>query len=761
MTPKSGVIICIAYILGLLSTSVAWGGYGVLVLGIAAAILSSFGRTSKLYNRFGQIKPQLWLIAGLIGFLATVYFQLRIPQPAANDISRFVASADVTPGRQVVTVQGEVASTPRLTRNQRSQFWLEASKLDVRNNLANADKEVTGKLYVTVPLLQATGLHQGQAIAVIGILYKPKPSNNPGTFDFRAYLAQEGGFAGLKGRKVSLLNEEYSRWGWWAVRQRIIRSQVQWLGVPEGPLVSALVLGNRVVDLPFNISDLFIKIGLAHALAASGFQVSLILGIVLALARRFSSRIQFGSGVLALITFVCLSGPQPSVLRAFVMGIGALAALVLQRQVKPLGLLLLAATLLLLFNPVWIWNLSFDFSFLSTLGLVITVPALVKRLDWLPPTVATLIAVPIAAFVWTIPLQLFKFGLVSPYSILVNIVTTIPLSIISIGAFISAIAALFLPIAGSAIAWLLYYPTHALIATVEFFSNLPGATVAVGTISSVQCVALYSLIGLVCLQKWWQQRWWVAGLMAISLVFIPIWQVQATTRVTVLATGTEPVLVIQDRGRVLLVNSGKANNARYTVLPFLQQQGVNQIDWAIALNSPSSDNSAWLEILQRLPIKNLYAFSDREAALATIQKQVGRSHVNYQYLNFGQMVATDSTSIKVLNNQIPALQLQIKDQNWLILGSQPKEQLTIAKKLPQAQVLLWSGNLDPDIIQAVKPEVAIASATTLNHNTMSTLLQAKAKVFLTGQDGAIEWTPKGKFKATTETVEDKAALLSS
>ena len=44
---------------------------------------------------------------------------------------------------------------------------------------------------------------------------------------------------------------------------------------------------------------------------------------------------------------------------------------------------------------------------------------------------------------------------------------------------------------------------------------------------------------------------------------------------------------------------------------------------------------------------------------------------------------------------------------------------------------------------------------------MSALLQAKAKVFLTGRDGAIGWTPKGKFEATTETVEDKAALLSS
>jgi len=43
---------------------------------------------------------------------------------------------------------------------------------------------------------------------------------------------------------------------------------------------------------------------------------------------------------------------------------------------------------------------------------------------------------------------------------------------------------------------------------------------------------------------------------------------QATLfRATVLATAAEPVLVIQDQGKVLLVNSGTANTARFAVLP--------------------------------------------------------------------------------------------------------------------------------------------------------------------------------------------------
>ena len=758
MIQINGTIFCFTYILGLLATGVANGGYGLICVGLIASSLSYFGRRSilrnKLHRSFWHIKPQIWLMAGLVGFGAAIYFQIRTPHPSENDVSKFI-TADVQDSAQLVTVQGKITSTPRLTRNQRSQFWLEPFYLSIGNSFS---KNVSGKLYTTVPLLQATGLHEGEAIAVTGVLYKPKPANNPGGFNFQAYLAREGSFAGLKGREVSLINSDVNNnnnWGWWAIRQRIIRSQVRWLGVPEGVLVSAMVLGNRVVDLPSSISDSFIQVGLAHALAASGFQVSLILGVLLAIAQRFSSRTQFIIGVSALLTFLGLTGLQPSVLRAVIMGIGALTALALERKVQPLGLILLAATLLLAINPIWIWDLGFEFSFLATLGLIITVPALIKKLDWLPPAIANLIAVPISAYIWTIPLQIYNFGLISPYSILVNIITTIPISIISLGAFISAIAALIYPNIGSALAWLLYYATHLLIGIVDCFAKLPGATTAIGTITSLQLVVIYALFILACIQKWWQKKWWIVGLITISLVFVPTWQTQANLfRVTVLAAGKEPVLVIQDRGKVLLLNSGNESTSRFTVLPFLQQQGINQIDWAVAAEPHSANNrDDWSLLLQNLLVKKFYNCPNRTRSTAS---KLDRT--NCQQLLLDRTISTGSTSIKLLDSQKPILQIQLQDWTWLILGEKEIEKPN--EKLPHARVLVWSGEkLDSSLIKAVKPEVAIASSAKLDRETMAELQQSKTKVFLTGKDGALQWTAKGKFEIAVETVEDKASAL--
>ncbi|MHC5757699.1 ComEC/Rec2 family competence protein [Nostoc sp.] len=784
MIQTSGVIICLSYIFGLLFTVVPWGGVWILVVGIVGAII--FRRRSTL-RQFAQKPenagsknktvpntwqtnphPRIWLAAGLVGLLATLYFQWRVPQPGAKDISQFVPPGNSSNQEQLVIVRGKVASNPRLTRSQRGQFWLETTQLDeVKNDKGSAGvpKGVTGKLYVTVPILQATGLYPSQEIAVTGILYKPKAASNPGGFDFQKFLKQEGTFAGLIGRQINVLDQE-RKWGWWQIRERIVRSQVRWLGIPEGPLVSAMVLGSKAVDLPYDIRDLFVQAGLAHALAASGFQTSLILSVILQLTRRTKKGTQFTLGFLALIIFLSLTGFQPAVLRAVIMGFAALVGLLLKRKVKQLGSLILAATLLLVFNPLWIWDLGFQLSFLATLGLVVTVPALVNRLAWLPPAIASLIAVPLAATIWTLPVQLFVFGVVPSYSLLLNVVSTPLISIISIGGIISALVGLIWTEAGSFLAGVLHYPTDWLIKLVEFFSKLPGNSVAVGSISTWQLLAIYVLIILVWLVPWWQRWWWFANVIAIGLVFIPLWHSTNTLfRITVLESGTEPIVVVQVRGTVTVINSGDEGTGRFTILPFLQQQGVNQINWAIATDFQGNESNAWFELMQRLPINSFYEYSpktDNSITTQAIQQELQKHQGIYQSLAVGQSVKAGSIVAQLINDQFPILQLQILDQNWLLVGnvkSKEVQQLVKNGSLPRPQVLWCAPESLKDLVIALQPQVAIASSANFDPKTLSELNQSKTKLFFTGRDGAIQWTPNGEFEAFIEAAENKSSVL--
>ncbi len=784
MFQASGVIICLGYILGLLLSPVPGGGFWVLGLSLVGAILFKKGRSIAHHTAKTKEKglsksvtpqkiqiyphPRVWFIAGLIGLLASFYLGYRVPLPTANDISRLVPPGNNSNQEQLFIVRGNVVSTPRLTRTSRGQLWMEAYQLDeVKNEdgKSNGGKNVSGKLYVTVPLLQATGLYPSQEIAVTGVLYKPKAAANPGAFDFQKYLANEGAFAGLSGRQLSIRNEERP-WGWWKVREQIVRSQVGSLGVPEGPLVSAMVLGSKAVDLPYDIRDLFVQAGLSHALAASGFQTSLILSMVLGLTKGTKPRTQFILGNLALLAFLSLTGFQPAVLRAVVMGFSALIALLLRRKVKQLGSLLVAATILLIVNPLWIWDLGFQLSFLATLGLIVTVPAITKRLAWLPPVLASLISVPLAATIWTLPLQLNVFGVAPTYSLLLNIASTPLISVISIGGFISAIVSLVLPPAGSAIAGLLHFPTDWLLKLVNLFGNLPGNLLATGSITVGQMVVIYILLILAWLVKWWQRRWWVAAGIGLALIFVPAWHITNTLfRVTMLAANGEPVIVIQDRGKVTLINSGDEGTGRFTILPFLRQQGVNQIDNAVASNFQGNGSNGWLELIPRLLVKVFYDYSakaENALANAAIQKELQNNQGAYQPLGVGQSINIDSSTIELINDQLPILKIQIQGKNWLLVGNlKPSELRQLIKQggLPQVQVLWCPPQILNQLVPILQPEVTITTNADLDPKTLSEIGQTKTQLLFTGRDGAITWTPNGQFEAFIQAIENKSSVF--
>jgi competence protein ComEC len=761
MTPSSGVIICVAYMLGLLLAKVPWGSYTLLAMGIAS------GWIVPRYWRFA-LKPRICLIAGIVGCLAAGYFQMRLPHPAANDISQVISESSTR--EQIFTVEGTVSSLSRLTNSNRAQFWLEPYRLNEVNGKDNqptnsSSQVVTGKLYVTAPILQATGLYPQTLVAVTGKLYHPKPASNPGGFDFQSYLRQTGTFAGLSANQVTLLNRNQTiPWGWWRVTQKITQAQVQGLGSPEGLLVSSIVLGSKAVDLPNDIKEKFIQVGLAHALAASGFQVSLILGFLLAITRKLPVKTQVILGTLALFIFVGLAGLQPAVLRAAIMGWAALVSLMVKRKTKPLGLLLLAATLLLIINPLWIWDLGFQLSFLATCGLIVTVNPLVKKLDWLPNAIASLIAVPIAALIWTLPLQLYSFGIVPPYSIAANIITTPLISLITIVGVSSSLLAVFIPSLGSILAGIIYYPTNWLIKIVNFFTWLPGNSLALGKISEWQLILVYGLIVVVAISKWWQKRLIAATILALFILLLPGWQNRSTQlKATILATSSNPILVIQEQGKTTLINSGDTDVVKFTLLPFLRQQGINQIDSAIALQPQSSLIQGWLKLSRNLTIQNLYTVRFPKTSTypqKELQSIIEKAHGNYQTLPAKKQILVGSTRIELLEEELQIIQLQIGSKTWLSLGNIKLEnQKDLSLRLSPAQVIYWSGEaLREDLIKRLRPQVAIAYSSTIDPDTLKYLQANGTQIYLTGRDGAVEWTPKGEFDTTLET-GDQSSLL--
>lgn len=718
MERKSAVILCLAYIVGLLAASTLGTLSRASSLWVMAGICVALGGSgfvlAVVVPRWWQpiLSRRVWMVAGVIAAIAVVYFQFRIPQPGSGNIATLVQENAF---RRVV-VEGRVLSVPQLNSSDKLRFWLEARRVD-------RTSEVRGKLYVTLPLLQGTGVYPTQEVAIAGTLYRPQAAQNPGAFDFRAYLARQGVFAGLSGQQVRLLESDRPL-GWWQLRRRILQAEVRGLGSPLGQLVSSIVLGRRAVDLPNSVRDRFIKTGLAHVLAASGFHISLVLGVVLAVTRNLSGRTRLAIGLLTLAVYMGLTGLQPSVLRATIMGAGGLYALASDGKVYPLGSLLVAATLLLLFNPLWIEDIGFQLSFMATLGLIVTMKPLVERLDWLPMPIASAVAVPLAVFPWILPLQLFWFAFFPPYGIVTSIVTTPLVAVISLGGMASALAALIWPLAGTFLAGLLFYPTQLLMVILDFFANLPGSSLVLGKISAAQVVVCYVIIFLVWQRPRWRKHWRLAVGLAVALIMCPLLQLWlGLVQVTVLAANGGQAIVVQDRGQVALLGDVTPRNLRFTVEPFLRQQGINRLDWVLTPGDTSP-------LARSLSADKLVSLEGE--------------------LREDNPLALGNGELRLLNSNPPILMLELLEHRWLILPQSLPLDEDISIAVPQpVDVLLWSGQpLASQWLDAWQPRTAIATAREIDEEVRELMAGRQIEFYWTGRDGALQWTPQEGFRGT-------------
>ncbi|VEP14550.1 ComEC/Rec2-related protein [Hyella patelloides LEGE 07179] len=749
MNRYSWIIICLAYIIGLLATGLFYfstNNFSGLVFLKTAIILALLIIIAKFYSKL-KINNNVWLSAFFIAILATVYFNLRIPQPQQNDISHLVTSDK----SQILTVTGKVLTEPRLNSNNKITFWLQAQEAKEKNS--NNSQTLSGKLYITLPLLESNNIYPKTILAIEGALYKPKAPNNTTQFNFQKYLRDRGSFAGLTGFKT--VEKSEPKWGWYLLRKRIIRAQVKGLGSPLGQLVSSMVLGRRAVDLPEDIRNLFIKNGLAHILAASGFHVSLLLGVILKLTNFLDEKKQLIVSVVTLLIYLGLTGFSPSVIRAVIMGFAVLVAMANKAKVRPLGSLLLAATFILLLNPLWIWDLGFQLSFLATLGLILTLPILEDKLDWLPSNLATAIAVPLAASIWVLPLISYTFNTIATYSIIVNLITTPLITIVSLGGMLTSAIALIVPSLGSYITWVLKYPVLLLIAITKFFTNLPSSTLAIGEISLLLLLIIYGLIILTIFNQKCQNNWYLILLIIIGITIIPLRYQQANlSQITILDTSNKPSIIIQNSGKVILINNTESKSIKYTILPFLASQGINKLDYLVMSLEPRQNYQQILSTLQsQIAIKKLFIYGS-DLAKSNKNSDLGSAEALRDLIldkmeqkttipiELNSTITTNSLAINTVNNS-NTLQLNINNDRWLITNKLSSLNTTQSE---QQNILLWLGQeLDYATLNNFEGKVAIAKKIEPPTN-----LNKSLQFYTTDRQGTISWTPHTGFITATE-----------
>lgn len=203
---------------------------------------------------------------------------------------------------------------------------------------------------------------------------------------------------------------------------------------PSQGLIPAMVMGDTSLQTSEEKQE-YIATGLAHLSAVSGGNVTILTTTVMSLlaACGCSPRIRRWAAGSALVAFVCVVGPEPSVLRASVMGgVGLIAAMNASRT-PPIHALCLAVICLLLWEPGLAAHYGFALSVGATAGIITLYPLIYRPLARaslqrqriqlrIPDIIVRSIAVAIAAELVTVPLVAMMAGRISLVSVPANVI---------------------------------------------------------------------------------------------------------------------------------------------------------------------------------------------------------------------------------------------------------------------------------------------------------------------------------------------------
>lgn len=264
----------------------------------------------------------------------------------------------------------------------------------------------------------------------------------------------------------------------------------------ESAVIAAMVLGDKHA-ISKETKEVYSISGGSHVLALSGLHLGIIYTLLTLLFGRWRRRWLCQLLVLAAIwTYVVIVGMGASVMRSAVMLTIYSLCLVMRRDKASVNTLALAAICLLAANPLALWDVGFQMSFMAVLTIVVFYKPIYHLLpiqNRLLKTIWGMAVVSLTAQIGTAPLVAYYFGRFSCYFLLTNFIV-VPAAMAIIYGTIALFLSSPIPVLCSAMAKALGFIAWLLNTSLSWIASLPGASIENIHVSKWQVVLTYIII---------------------------------------------------------------------------------------------------------------------------------------------------------------------------------------------------------------------------------------------------------------------------
>lgn len=552
--------------------------------------------------------------------------------------------------------------------------------------------------------------------------------------------------------------------------------------------------------------EAFTVTGIVHILSVSGSHITLMAGTANIVGRflHMSPRATAALATGVILFYSILAGAIPPVIRSALMGILTLLALTAGRERDAQHILGLVALGLLLYSPLWLFDISFQLSFGATAGLLYLAPPLREILrNKLPVFVADSLAVTIGAQLSVLPIIAWYFNVLSLSSLFANLVIAPIVEWIIVAGLLAGLLASLIPMAGKVVFLLASVVLGLVYELSRWVAALPGSQIYMPTFSWWGGILYYMGLGWLIIDGEHKKRlmscvgmgrklrdlkgWQAVFLLGMLVVVFCCWQMWCNNKemqVHFIDVGQgDSALVITPHGRAFMVDTGGVREGSYDIgsrvdVPYLLHYGVQKLDY-IFLTHAHDDHAGGVKgILTKIPVGAIgighEGAGDYLQAFGT--GEIGKIKKLLVPLQEGSSIELDGVRIdmlyspesrKVQERQLQAtgnefsnlIRVSYGEASFLFTGDlvAEQEQQVLANGTDVASTVLKVGHhgsrtsSSQEFLTAVNPGWAVISCGYNNsfghpHKEILNRLTSctKAEILRTDQQGAIVFRTDGK-----------------
>ena len=465
------------------------------------------------------------------------------------------------------------------------------------------------KIVINYYTKEKVNISLGDKIKVKGKLKLPNNNTIPNMFNYKKYLYYNNIYYTMTANNIKKISNNtniiyYLR--------ELISSRIDKI-YKSNEYIKTFILGD-ISMIDDNILESYRQNGISHLFSISGMHISLFASIILYVLKRisYSNYYNYIMVILFLTIYTLLVGSSPSVIRSLIMYILFSLNKVLNLKIKNIDIMCLVLIIMLLINPYYLYNISFQYSYLISFTLVL----FSYKLKNIRNNFKKSIYISFISFIISFPICIYNFYQVNILSIFLNLIV-IPL--VNIFIFPLALISFLIPY----MSYILSIFTNILqnISLIIYNNNLGIITFAK---PSILLIIIYYIFIYLYLYNH-----------KVIIIFIIIFihkyynYLDNNTKISILDVGQGDSLLIKyqhNKGNIL-IDTGGQTNSNYSItsnktIPYLKSIGINTLNYLILTHGDYDHMGEAINLVENFKIEkvilNCGEFNDLEQELIKV-----------------------------------------------------------------------------------------------------------------------------------------------